>query len=299
MRVLVIGAVGQFGQDLLWALTNHQVEAPSHATLDLEEESHVFEYINDTRPEAVINTGAFHDVPLCETEPSRAFAVNAVGTWNLARACRAADAKFFHVSTDYVFDGSKGTPYVENDAPRPLMVYGASKLAGEHLSLAEWDKTFIVRTTGLFGKNPCRAKPGGRNFPETMLHLATTRDEVQVVNNQLCCPTYTPDLAKQLVAMLEEDIEPGVYHAATPPGCSWYEFATMIFETAGVDIKITPVGDDTFPVSFKRPRDSRLSCAALKRLGIFTMRPLNEVLTRYLGTKTRLDVQSDVNVARE
>lgn len=285
MKVLVIGAAGQLGTDVVTTLHGHEIDAPSHDRLDVADENSVASYVEQAQPDAVINTSAYHNVPLCEERPEEAFRINAVGVRHLARACRKQNAKLVHVSTDYVFDGKKGAPYDEGDEARPLMVYGASKLAGEHLALAEWEQgTYIARTTGLFGKNPCRAKPGGRNFVETMLHLAATRDEVKVVDDQRCCPTYTPDLARQLAALIEGDVEPGIYHCVTPEGGSWYDFARLIFETAKVDVRLTPTKSDAFPSPVRRPADSRLSTKKLEDAGIFRMRPLHEAIRVYLGT---------------
>ncbi|MDD5308931.1 MAG: dTDP-4-dehydrorhamnose reductase [Deltaproteobacteria bacterium] len=284
MRVLVIGGEGQLGRDILTALDGEDVDAPGHGALDVTDEAAVSGYVEDARPDVVVNTSAYHDVAKCEAEPDTSFSVNTLGPRNLARACRRAGARFIHMSTDYVFDGMKGAPYTEDDTPRPLMVYGASKLAGEHLARLEWDKTFIVRTTGLFGRNPCRAKPGGRNFIETMLHFGRERGEVKVVDDQRCCPTYTPDLAAQIVGLARGDAPPGLYNAVTPPGCSWYELAQLIFEITGDKVKVVPVGSDAFPAPFRRPADSRLANDALGRAGILVMRSVGEAVREYLET---------------
>jgi len=288
VRILLIGASGQLGQDLKTVLAaDHEIITPDHDELDVTDAQCVKEQVSATAPEVVINASAFHNVPLCETEPCAAFAVNAAGPLHLARSCRSVHARFFHLSTDYVFNGAKGHPYVERDAPRPLMVYGTSKLAGEHLALLEWEDTLIVRSTGLFGLNPCRAKPGGLNFIDTMLNLARTRGEVKVVDDQACCPTYTPDLARQIAAMIDTDMAPGVYHAVTPPGCSWYDLAKLIFDIADIDTRLTPVSSVAFPSAFRRPPDSRLANSRLERAGIFKMRPIENALMDYLGNKNK------------
>ncbi len=233
----------------------------------------------------VINTSAFHDVPKCEKEPATTFAVNSTGPRNLARACRRIGARLIHLSTDYVFDGALARPYIEGDRPNPLMVYGASKLAGEHLALSENPNTFIVRTTGLFGRNPCRAKPGGRNFVELMRHLGREKGEVTVVTDQKCCPTYTRDLAAQLLTLADADAAPGVYHAVTPPGCSWFEFAELIFEMSKMDVRVLSTTSDQFHADFRRPMDTRLACERLEKSGWMRMRPLREALTEYLSSE--------------
>ena len=285
MRVLLIGGAGQLGVDLKAALVGHEVEAPGHEALDVTRADAVDALVARLAPDAVVNTSAFHDVPKCEADPAAAFAVNATGPFNLARACAKAGAALVHVSTDYVFDGTRGEPYREEDPARPLMVYGASKLAGEHLALAACARTYVVRTTGLFGRNPCRAKPGGRNFVENILAWSKERDELKVVDDQRCCPTYTPDLARQIVRLLEGDAAPGVYHAVTPPGCSWHAFAKLILGLAGVTVKLTAVTSDAFPAPFRRPADSRLANARLEAAGLSVMRPLAEALGEYLGER--------------
>lgn len=281
MRILIIGSRGQLGSDLIKCLTNHDLLTPSHSELEVTRFDDVNAYLHEERPDVVVNTSAFHDVPTCERQPETAFMVNAIGPKHLASVCKSIDARFFHISTDYVFDGEKGIPYEETDRTAPLMVYGASKVAGEHLVFAENDQARVVRTTGLFGHNPCRAKPGGRNFIELMLFLGKKGDTVKVVHDQLCCPTYTPDLARQIQLMVEHDCTPGIYHAVTPEGTSWYVFAKMIFETAGMDVALKPVSSDFFPSDFRRPSDSRLAPSALKNAGLLVMRPLPEVLVDY------------------
>jgi dTDP-4-dehydrorhamnose reductase len=285
MKIAIIGGDGQLGSDLKSALCRHDISAPPHSSLDVTNDEAVLKYLETRKPDAVINTSAFHDVPKCELHPASAFLVNSVGPRNLARACKKIAARLVHISTDYVFDGALGRPYTEVDLPAPLMVYGASKLAGEHLALSENPNTIIARVTGLFGRNPCRAKPGGRNFVELMLHVGREKGEVTVVTDQKCCPTYTKDLALQITTLLEADAKPGVYHAVTPTGCSWYEYAKLIFETAGMDVVVSAVTSDHFPASFRRPMDSRLTCDKLEKAGLMCMRPLGEAITEYLALR--------------
>lgn len=282
MRILIVGALGQLGQDLKNALHPHDLVTPERSEMDVTSHKQVMDFLEQVKPDVMVNTSAYHDVPKCEENPESAFAVNSTGALNLALACEKHECALYHTSTDYVFSGDAGRPYTEKDTPSPLMVYGASKPAGEHLALANCERTFIIRTTGLFGKHPCRAKPGGRNFVDTMLHLARERDELKVVDDLLCCPTYTPDLAVQISKMISSDIPRGIYHAVTPGGCSWYEFAKLIFKMKGIDVKVTPVSSDAFPASFRRPADSRMKNLALESAGIETMRPLGFALADYL-----------------
>jgi dTDP-4-dehydrorhamnose reductase len=282
MRVAVIGAAGQLGQALCRALPPHDVFAPAHADLDVTGASRVAAYLNGVRPDWVVNASAFHDVPRCEADAQIAFRVNTLGPRHLGRACREAGARLVHISTDYVFDGRKGAPYDEDDEPSPVNMYGVTKLMGERQALLSGADACVVRTTGLFGPTPCRGKPGGANFVDTMLRLARTRDELTVVGDQRCCPTYVGDLALQLRRMMEAQAPPGTYHAVNGPGCSWYEFACLIFEAAGVHVRVREVTSADYPSPVRRPDDSRLSGAALQRHGLLDMRPLADALADYL-----------------
>jgi dTDP-4-dehydrorhamnose reductase len=286
MRILSIGGAGQLGADLATAFSGHELIAPSHSELDVREEASVRAWFERSQPQAIVNLSAYHDVPSCELHPVTAFEVNALAPRLLARCCKDSGIPFFHLSTDYVFDGTKGAPYDETDRPAPLMVYGATKLAGEHLALSEHKRTFVLRTTGLFGHNPCRAKPGGRNFVENMLHLGRLKGEVSVVSDQFCCPTYTVDLASQIRAMVEDPPSPGIYHVVTPPGCSWFDFARLVFELAGMSgVRVTPVSSSAFPSPVRRPADSRLSTNRLEALRNFRMRSLKDAVREYLENR--------------
>jgi len=289
LRIAIIGAAGQLGQDLLIRLQGHQLWAPGHDELDIVDAQQVQQWLYRNRPQVVVNVAAFHDVVRCEAEPETAFAVNTRGPRNLARGCRAVGARLFHVSTDYVFDGTKGVPYVEQDTPSPLMTYGRTKRGGERCLMLEAPTSVVIRSSGLFGHGPCRAKPGGRNFVETMLHLGLARGEVEVVDDQLCCPTYTVDLAHQIAALVERQVDPGVYHAVNSGGGSWYEFARRIFAVAGARgarVKLRPVSSRRFPSPVKRPTDSRLANARLVHIGLDLMRSLPGALEEYLGTSS-------------
>lgn len=286
MRVLLIGGAGQLGRDLQRSLSaaGHRVAAPPRAELDLEHPGAVTCRLERDRPELVINCAALHDVAACERNPALAFAINAIGPRHLARCCRRLRAALYHVSTDYVFDGAKGRPYQERDRPRPLMVYGASKLAGEQLARAEHERgARIIRTSGLFGRSPCRGKPGGRSFVDTMLALGRQRGRVEVVEDVLCSPTSTAALARQVAHMVRQAAPPGLYHAVNEPGMSWYAFARMIFEVARLPVEIAPVhADGGGLATFRRPADSRLTNCGLRGLGLDVMGPLRAALRAHL-----------------
>jgi len=237
----------------------------------------------DAAPELVVNTTAFHQVDQCEEDPATAFAVNATGARNVAAAAQPAGAALIHISTDYVFDGRKSTPYTEGDLPDPLNVYGTSKLAGEYLVRATCPRSFVVRTSGLYGPRPCRAK-GGLNFPRLMLKLAAEKGELTVVTDEVVGPTYTPDLARQLVALAETEAY-GVIHATGVGEVSWHDFAAETLRLAGLtDVPVHPATSATMVRKVKRPPYSILAHERLEAEGILTMRPWQEALAEYVGT---------------
>jgi len=283
MKVAIIGANGQLGSDLVKALASEEVIPLTHDDIEVADQASVHRVLTRHQPQVVINTAAFHNVVACEEQPERAFAVNAIGAWNVARACGPLGASLVHISTDYVFDGQKGNPYTEDDLPRPLNVYGVSKLAGEHLIRYSLKQHFIIRTSGLYGTHPCRAK-GGENFVELMLRLARERDEVRVVNDEVLTPTYTWDLARQ-IALLIHTQHYGLYHVTSGGQCSWYEFARAIFELTGTRVNLQPTTAEEFPRPVKRPAYSVLENRALRELGLDRMRPWQEALAAYLETR--------------
>lgn len=285
MRIVLLGGEGQLGRAIARVLAGHDLTIPSHAQLDIGDERAVREALASWRPDAVVNTAAFHDVPRCEAEGEQAFRVNALGPRALARGSAAVGAPLLHISTDYVFDGRAGRPYREDDVAAPLNLYGETKLVGERQMLAHQPQAWILRTTGLYGPDPCRAKPGGRNFVELMLHLAQTRDEVQVVDDVRCCPTYVDDLAQQVRTLLEQQAPFGLYHAVNPEGDSWYTFARALFAARGVRTRLVPVDHRTFADPVPRPLDSRLSVDKLRALGLLELRPQAEALAAYLKVR--------------
>jgi len=239
--------------------------------------------IAEASPALVVNTTAFHHLDRCEDDPATAFAVNATGARNVAVAADAAGAALIHISTDYVFDGRKGSPYTEKDLPGPLNVYGASKLAGEHLVRAACPRSFVVRTSGLYGPRPCRAK-GGLNFPRLMLKLAAEKGELTVVTDEVVGPTYTPDLARQLVKLAGTDGY-GIIHATGVGEVSWYDFAAQTLRLAGlVGVPVHPATSATMVRKVKRPHYSILAHERLESLSILTMRPWQEALAEYVSS---------------
>ncbi len=229
MRILIFGASGQLGRDIVNALsTVHELICPDHETLSVESGEAIADCVSSTRPNTIINAAAFHDPEQCEANPLRAFSVNALGPLYMSRAADAVGASFHHISTDYVFSGMQTRPYVESDLAAPLNVYGHSKLAGERFALATRAGGYVLRVGGLYGIHPCRGK-GGRNFIRTMLMASAGRPEVAVVDDELITPTATADVAQQLAGLISLNLPPGIYHATAQGHCSWLGFAREIF----------------------------------------------------------------------
>lgn len=282
MNIAVIGANGQLGSDVVSAFSENcdSVASLTHAQIEISSLESVRTCLESCRPAIVVNTAAMHHVENCELEPERAYAVNAIGVRNLAVVTRDLSAALIHVSTDYVFDGKKKTPYVEDDAPVPLNVYGTSKLAGEYHVRTINPKHFVLRTSALYGTRPCRAK-GGRNFVDLMLELARTRDRVRVVDDEYVSPTPTVDLARQIVRLSRCDSY-GLYHATSENSCSWYEFATEIFSLAAVQVRLEAAVPGEFPSKAPRPHYSVLENRALKRIGLNSFASWKAGLREYL-----------------
>lgn len=285
MRVAVIGANGQLGEDVIaaFAQKGDEVHSLTHADIELSNCESVRFAMAKVQPHIVVNAAAMHHVENCEREPEKAFAVNGMGARNLAQAAHEIGAAVMHVSTDYVFDGAKGEPYEETDAPRPLNVYGNTKLSGEYFVRATTDKHFVLRTSAIYGKHPCRAK-GGLNFIELMLKLARERGTVRVVDSEFVSPTSTEEIARQILVLSRTNCY-GLYHATAEGSCSWYEFAREIFELAKLNVKLDVASPDEFPTKAPRPFYSVLENCVLKRRGLNVFRPWQEGLRAYLSAR--------------
>jgi len=288
MKVLVTGANGQLGTDLCIALKNSNVSPLTHNDIEITNLNSVKEAFNQYKPEVIINTAAYVRVDDSETNQDKAFLVNDLGARNVAVTAQELEAKLVHISTDYVFGGEAephATPYSEFDTPVPANVYGKSKLAGEDPVQHLCRKHFIIRTSGLFGLAGSSGKGG--NFVETILRLAREQDELRVVNDQVCSPTYTKDLAKKIVQLIETEYY-GIFHITNKGACSWYEFAKEILRLAGLKIPVTPVTSDQYPQKAKRPRFSVLDNYHLRLLGMDDMRPWQEALKDYMIVKEHI-----------
>jgi dTDP-4-dehydrorhamnose reductase len=252
VKLLVTGAAGMLGRDVLLAAGNagHDVVGYGRAELDVTNPATIARRFELERPDVVINCAAWTDVDGAEEAEEAAFAINGSGAGHVAAAAEEIEARILHVSTDYVFDGGKGEPYVESDQPAPLSAYGRTKLAGEEAVAAVNKRHFIVRSAGLFGL-------GGRNFVDTMLRLAERQNEVTVVRDQIGSPTYTWHLAYGIVRLIE-GIEYGIHHMAATGQCSWYEFAREIFEQTKVECKVLSITSEEFGAAAPRPAFSAL-----------------------------------------
>jgi len=287
MKVAVIGCNGQLGTETVDTFRNNgdDVYPLTHGDIELSNIDSVATRLKDLRPEVIVNTAAMHHVENCEREPEKAFAVNAVGARNLALVVQELGAILMHISTDYVFDGAKGRPYEESDLPNPLNVYGNTKLSGEHFVRSTTDKYFVLRTSAIYGRSPCRAK-GGLNFIELMLKLATERSEVRVVDNEVVSPTSTVDLASQMVALSRSDFY-GLYHASAEGSCSWHQFAREIFALTNTKVNLQVAGPNDFPAKVPRPKYSVLENRGLKNYNVNVFRPWQEGVREYLSETAR------------
>jgi dTDP-4-dehydrorhamnose reductase len=290
MKVAVIGSSGQLGSDIVAVFSDRgdEVVSITHSDIELSDLGSVKNCLGRSNAEFVVNTAAMHHVEHCEQDPEKAFAVNAIGARNLALVTREMGAALVYISTDYVFDGKKREPYVEEDIPLPLNVYGTSKLTGECFVRTLNPKHFVLRTSALYGKHPCRAK-GGRNFVELMLKLGRERGSVRVVDNEHVSPTSTIGLARQIVA-LSGCREYGLYHSTAEGSCSWYQFAKAIFAAAKITAQVEVADPLEFAGKVPRPYYSVLENRRLKAAGLNVFQSWEEGLAEYLWVSPGLSV---------
>ncbi len=281
MRVAIIGANGQLGSDLVEVFgkdSSFEVIPLTHADLDVTVPE-TLEILKELKPDVIINTAAYVRVDDAELYPEKAFQVNAIGALNVARVASEIDAVNVYISTDYVFDGTKGEPYTEEDIPNPLNVYGLSKYAGEIFTKNYSKRYYIIRVASLYGKVGARGKGG--NFVEFMIQKARNKEELRVVDDMFMSPTYTKDVARTLKKFLELMPEFGVYHMVNEGFCSWYEFTKAIFEILGWEVDVRPIKSKELKRFAKRPQFSALKNKKLRRLNL-KMRSWKEALVDYL-----------------
>ncbi len=276
MKVLVIGAQGMLGSDLVTALNDKfETAGKDIDDFDITDKAGSRDAIIDIDPAVVINTAAFTDVDGCESDEKQAFLVNAQGVKNIAEICREMRIKLIHISTDYIFDGKKGEPYLEGDQPGPLSVYGRSKLMGEEYVKTILSDFLIIRTQWLYGKR-------GKNFVKTVLKLAKKQKELTMVNDQVGSPTFTMDLSGAIIALLESFSE-GIFHVSNEGYCTWYQFAGEILKLTGFDnVNLVPISSEKFARPAVRPHFSKFNCKKFKEVTGKTMRPWSEALANYL-----------------
>jgi dTDP-4-dehydrorhamnose reductase len=271
MRYLIAGAAGMLGQDLQKALAGREVTALSRAQLDVTDRDAVLAAV--AGHDVVLNASAYTKVDDAETHEDEAYAINALGTENLAVAAARHGARLVSVSTDYVFDGHATEPYAEDSLRDPINAYGRTKAAGEELALAAHpDGTYVVRTAWLYGA-------GGPNFAKTMVKLADSHETVSVVDDQLGQPTWTGDLAARIVELLDADAPAGIYHGTNSGEATWYGFARAVFAQAGLDPeRVKPTDSATFVRPAPRPSYSVLGHDAWAKAGLPPMRPWEDAL---------------------
>ncbi|HET8827297.1 MAG TPA: dTDP-4-dehydrorhamnose reductase [Terriglobales bacterium] len=273
MRVLIFGATGMLGKALMRVWTGDEVTGLGSADADIRVPELVEAQIQRVRPDWIVLSAAYTDVDGCELNPQLANAVNTQGAVNVARAAAKSGAKLLLVSTDYVFDGRNATPYEVDHRRNPINSYGESKAEAEKKILEILPDACIVRTSWLFGA-------GGKCFPDTILKLAVTRPQIEVVNDQRGCPTYTDDLAFAIVQLWRANAQ-GIIHCTNAGDCTWYDFAREILSQAGSMTKVFPTTTEKFVRPANRPRYSVLSSASLRKYGI-AMKPWQQTLSDYL-----------------
>lgn len=271
LKVLITGANGQLGKDMVAIFgQHHEVYGFGRQQLDITSQEQCENVVSQIQPDVIVHAAAYTAVDLAESEEEQAYRVNASGSRNIAVAAEKVGAKVCYISTDYVFDGTSEVPYKEYDNTNPQSVYGKSKRAGELLIQSLSSRFFIVRTSWVFGLH-------GQNFVKTMLKLGQEKDSLKVVHDQLGSPTYTWDLSRFILELVETECY-GIYHASNQGVCSWYEFAKAIFEKSGSSIVVSPCSTEEFPRPAPRPKFSVMDSMAIRANGLTELRSWKEAL---------------------
>jgi dTDP-4-dehydrorhamnose reductase len=280
-KVLILGAQGMLGHDLVQIFAKgYRVIGLDKENVDITRQGATRKAIKEISPAVVINAAGYTDVDGCEKKMHKAFVINAEGAKNVAKGCRDSRAKLVYISTDYIFDGEKKSPYREDDPPDPLNIYGESKLMGERYVEEFSDNFLIVRTQWLFGRH-------GRNFVEAILALTAERENIEVVHDQKGSPTYTVDLSKAIAALVRKDLH-GTFHVSNNGSCSWYDFALEIVRLAGVSgAEIIPISSTDLNRPAKRPLYSVFNRQRLEQEAGIEMRPWQEALQDYFYSRGR------------
>lgn len=285
-KVAVFGSGGQLGVELVreFARRGYTVTGFERSAVDISDGSRVERSLAEVDPAIVLNAAAYNQVDVAENEPLVAYQANALAVRNLAVACRQVDAQLVHYSTDYVFDGSAGRPYTEEDHPHPLGAYAVSKLAGELYAQAYLEAPLIIRTSGVFGPGGLNTARG--NFIETMLRQAAAGRTIRAVEDHVASPTYAPLLASRTADLLERR-QQGVFHIGGGVAISWFEYARTIFTLAGVSANLQPADERQYRTAARRPKFSALSNAKMERAGVEPMPPLEEAVRKYLEARAK------------
>ena len=283
-KVVVLGARGQLGVELVrvFAERGNTVAGFDRSALDITDAAAVERILAREEPALVLNAAAYNQVDVAEREPIPAFLANGLAVRNVAMACRQLDAQLVHFSTDYVFDGAAGRPYTEQDATHPLGAYAVSKLAGELYASAYLDKPLIVRTSGVFG--PGGLRTARSNFIELMLRLAAGNQPIKVVDDHVASPTYAPLLAERTADVVERQ-QHGIFHMGGGTPISWFDYAAMIFRTAGLSPDLRRTNEREFRTAARRPKYSALSNAKMQSCGIEPMPPLEAAVKMYMDAR--------------
>lgn len=275
-NILVTGSTGQLGSDVVKELLKrgYSTLSPNRSEFNLCSEDNIRNYILNSNCEAIVHCAAYTQVDKAEDEKDLCIKINATATKHIVKCAKILDIPMIYISTDYVFDGTKDGEYTENDETNPINIYGESKLAGEKYVQEILDKYYIVRTSWVFNIN-------GKNFIETMLRLSKANNQLSIVNDQIGSPTYTKDLSRLLVDMLETS-KYGLYHATNEGYCSWYEFANTIFKLANINIDIKAINSNEYASRAKRPLNSKLSKDKLIEYGFKPLPHWEDALKDYL-----------------
>ncbi len=285
-NILIIGSNGQLGTDLTKEFENKsgiEVLTLNHSQIELKHKDSVLESITRLSPDIVINCGAYVKVDECEDNAAHAIEVNALGAGYVADATEKVGAVCVYISTDYVFDGNKHTPYIENDAAYPINIYGVSKLSGEHMVRSYSSKHYIVRSSGLYGLAVSSGKGG--NFAETIIALANQGKHLKVVQDQILTPTFTKDLSAAISELIG-NADYGTYHITNSGECSWFSFAKAILNIAGLKNELTPTTTIEYGAKAKRPAYSVLSNEKAIKVGMTALRKWEEALENYMSLRT-------------
>jgi dTDP-4-dehydrorhamnose reductase len=284
MKILLIGKTGQLGGDILRNGAGHEIYAHDETSLDITVPEAVRAAIAELRPDVVINTAAFHNVPKCETDPLEAFRVNCVAVRDLAAACNEAGCRLVTFSSDYVFGGEKRKPYREDDHPAPLQMYGISRLAGEHAALsAGSNHAVVIRTCGLYGISGAASKGG--NFVDQRIADARRGGPLEMGCDQTVSPTWTGDLSRAVLQLIgHSGLRPGVYHLVNEGQCTWYDFTKEIYRILALDIEVHPVDRKGLTGTMRRPLYTVLQNTRARELGV-VLPHWKDGLARYLKEK--------------